>query len=430
MKIIFYLLTLSISVFATTLDELTEYALQHSTEIKQSQAQIELSKLKRKESRVQQYGELDLLGNYTHYNTARTLAPLTPSTIGAGEPITTSKDLYYVGAHYTVPLFTGFAQTREVEINAIVKQMADAKMKLTKEQLVYNVRSLYLSILAQQEMLQAQISYHKALTTLRKQIAYAVKLGKKATIDLLKAKSNEQSAQTQVDMLKNSIEITKATLSSLVGKKVKKLTSLPIEITKPHYSIETLYTDAAALTKVQVEDMALQKADKRIQKSEASKLPQVNFSISAGNNYGEDLKTDEWDNETLWQAGVQAKWNILDFGKRDLSVQQAKIAKIQASIKKEQTLLDLRKQLIEAISKIKQNYAQYLGNATQLKLGAKSEKIEKVRYENGVSTLNDLLLAKSQTQMTRAKMIESHYNYQKSRYYLEYLLEKGVQNEK
>ncbi len=430
MKIIFYLLILSIHAFASTLDELTEYALQQSSTIKQSQAQIALSKLKQQESRAQRYGELNLIGDYTHYNTARTLAPLTPTAVSAGVPITTSKDIYYGGANYAVALFTGFSQTRQIEISQIAKEMADVKMRLTKEQLVYNVRSLYLSILAQEEILQAKISYYKALSILRKQIAYEVKLGKKATIDLLKAKSNEQAAQTDVEVLKSSINITKATLSSLVGKQIEQLTPLKIDVTKPNYGVDSLYAKIKTLAKVQIEDMAVRKADKSIQKSKSSNLPQVHLSISAGKNYGEDLKIEEWDNETLWQAGVQAKWNILDFGKRNLSVQQAKIAKIDAILKKEQTLLDLRKLLTEAISKIEQNYAQYLGNVSQVALGEKSQKIEEVRYKNGISTLNDLLLAKSQTQLTQAKMIESRYNYQKSKYYLEYLLEKGAENEK
>jgi outer membrane protein TolC len=172
--------------------------------------------------------------------------------------------------------------------------------------------------------------------------------------------------------------------------------------------------------------MALRKADKVISKSQALKLPQVNFSSFVGKNYGQDLATDNWDNETLWQAGINVKWNLVDFGKRDLAVQQAKIEKMEAIFNKEQTLLDLRKLLTQGISKVKQSYAKYMGNKVQFRLSQKSEKIEQVRYENDVSTLNDLLLVKGQTQLIRAKVIESKYNYQKSKYYLDYLLEKGV----
>jgi len=427
MRYMMYVVMMGLPLFATTLEQVTEYAVQNSTVIKQSRAQSDLSELKRKESKVQQYGELNLVGDYTHYNTARTLAPLTPNTIGAGTPITTSKDIFYTGVSYAVPLFTGFAQTRQIEISTIAKQMADAKMKLTKEQLVYNVRSLYLSILAQEQILHAQREFTAALQTLAKQIAYEVKLGKKAKIDLFKAQSNAQSSQTQVEVLKNNIAITKATLSSLVGKEIKHLSGVKIKISKPSYSINRLYGEISQLTRVEMEEMSLRKADKTIEKSESAKLPQVNFSGFVGKNYGEDLATNDWDDETLWQAGVNVKWNLVDFGKRDLGVQQAKIAKMEATFQKEQTLLDLKKLLTEAVAKIKQSYAEYLGNSAQLKLSSKSEKIEKVRYNNDVSTLNDLLLAKGQTQLARAKVIESKYNYQKSKYYLDYLLEKGVE---
>jgi outer membrane protein TolC len=262
---------------------------------------------------------------------------------------------------------------------------------------------------------------------LAKQIAYEVELGKKAKIDLFKAQSNAQASQTQVEVLKNNIDITKATLSSLVGKEVKKLSTVKIKVKKPNYSVNRLYGEVSQLAKVEMEEMSLRKADKTIAKSESSQLPQVNFSGFVGKNYGEDLATNEWDDETLWQAGVNVKWNLVDFGKRDLGVQQAKIAKMEATFQKEQTLLDLKKLLTEAVAKIKQSYAEYLGNSTQLKLSKKSEKIEEVRYNNDVSTLNDLLLAKGQTQLARAKVIESKYNYQKSKYYLDYLLERGVE---
>lgn len=422
-----YALLFGLSLFASTLNEVTAYALKHSTVVKISQEQISLLELKRKESKVQQYGELNLVGDYTHYNTARTLAPLTPTAISTGTPITTSQDIYYAGASYTVPLFTGFAQTRQIEINNIAKEMSQAKLKLTKEQLVYNIRSLYLSILAQEQILKAQGSYTTALRTLSKQIAYEVQLGKKAKIDLLKAESNTQASQTQMEVLQNNIEMTKATLSALVGKKITHLQSLHIRVTKPHYSLKKLYAQASQLSKVKVEEMALRKADKVIAKSQASKLPQVNFSGFVGKNYGQDLVSNDWDNETLWQAGVNVKWNLVDFGKRNLSVQQAKIAKMEATFKKEQTLLDLKKLLTQGVAKVKQSYAEYLGNSAQEKLSLKSEKIEEVRYRNDVSTLNDLLLAKGQTQLARAKVIESRYNYQKSKYYLTYLLEKGVE---
>ncbi len=426
MSRILYIFLFTVPLFSSTLNGLIQYATQHSTVVKQSQAQIERAYIKREESRVQQYGSLDLVGDYTHYNTPRTLAPLTPTAIGAGVPITTTQDLFSAGITYNVPLFTGFAQTRQIEIDDIASQMSRAKARLTKEQLVYNIRSLYLSVLAQKEILNAQRTYTHALKKLTKQIAYEVKVGKKAKIDLFKAQSDAQASQTQQEILSANIEMTKATLSALVGKKIEELTPLAIKIQKPSYSVSKLYAQVSGLVKVEMDTMALRKADKAIAKSKSTKLPQMNFSSYVGKNYGEDLVSNEWDNETLWQVGVNVKWNLVDFAKRDLGVQQAKIAKMEATFKKEQTLLDLRKLLTQGVEKIKQSYAEYRGNSTQLRLSKKSEQIEKVRYENDAATLNDLLLAKGKRQLAQAKLIESRYNYKKSIYYLDYLLERGV----
>ena len=417
---------LTAPLFGSSLNGLIEYATVHSTIAKQTQTQIDLAQMKRDESKANQYGSVDFAVDATRFNIARTLIPLTPAVISSGQYVTTVENLFSTGFVYNVPLFTGFAQTRQIEIDDIGTQMSQAKAKLTKEQLVYNIRSLYLSILAQQEILKAQKSYTKALQKLSEQITYEVEVGKKAKIDLFKAQSDAQASQTQQEVLTSHIEMTKATLSALVGKKVSTVSPLNIKVKKPHYSVDRLYEKASGLAKVEMENMTLRKVDKMIAKREASNLPQVNLSSYAGKNYGIDVQSDDWDDETLWQVGVNVRWNILDFGKRDAGVQQAKIAKMEASFKKEQTLLDLRKLLTQGVEKVKQSYSEYLGNSAQLRLSKKSEKIEKVRYKNDVATLNDLLLAQGKRQLAQAKLIESKYNYKKSIYYIDYLLEQGI----
>jgi outer membrane protein TolC len=106
--------------------------------------------------------------------------------------------------------------------------------------------------------------------------------------------------------------------------------------------------------------------------------------------------------------------------------QQAKIMQMKSKIDYEQTLLELHRSLIEGFEKLKQSYATYQSNIQQLDLAKESEKIESVRYQNDVSTLNDLLYAKSKTNLATAKLIESKYNYQKGNYYMDYLLERGA----
>ena len=394
--------------------------------MKQVHSQLQRAQLQKRQSRLEQYGEINVLGDYTHYNIERTLAPLVPSAISSGSPVVTSKDIFSLGLSYNVPLFTGFAQTRQLEIDTLSQEMAKAKLTLTREELVYNIRSLYLSVLAQQEIHKAQHFYTKALKTLSKKIAYEVTLGKKAKIDLLKAQSDLASAKTQEALFLSNIKTTKATLSSLVGKKVTTLKTMHINVQEPHDDISTYLLKYQHLAKVKVEDMEIKKAEKMISKSKASQLPQVSLNSYTGKNYAEDVKTHNNEDENIWQVGVHVNYNLIDFGKRDTAVQKVAIAKLEAALKKEQLLLDLKKSLIQAIEKVKQDYITYQGHKIQVRLNKKSQKIEQVRYNEEVSTLNDLLLAKGKRWLAQAKMIESKYNYQKSIYYIDYLMERGT----
>ena len=425
MKYIFSFILVTTVLLGSNLDELIEYSVKNSTIIKQSEIEQELSKLKKQESKVTQYGEVNIVGDITHYNEPRTLAPLTPAVMASGLPITTTKDIFSLGLSYSVPLFTGYAQTIQIEMDEISKSVSAVKLKLTKEQLIYNIRSLYISILTQKEILKAQQEYSNALFDLKKQIQNEVKFGKKADIDLLKSKADLQSSKTKETILKSNIEILKASLSSLVGKSIKKVDGIDIQIKEPNFEIVNLYKNIVNLSKVKIDDMSIQKAEKVISKSKSSKLPQINLNSYIGRNYGNDIGVNGWDDETIVQVGLSIRYSLFDFGKRDIGVQKAEISKIEAKLKKEQTLLDLKRDILEATQKVKQSYANYSGNKIELELTKKSEKIENVRYKNGVSTLNDLLLAKSKTEFALSKMIQSKYDYQKNIYYLDYVLEKG-----
>lgn len=435
MKKILYLsifILMSSSASAQSLNSLINYAMKNSTVVKQSKAQMELAKTQRKESHASQFGSIDLVGSYTHYNLPRTLAPLTPGSIltnPAAVPTTTN--LFGTGVTYTVPLFTGFAQTRQVEMDAIASQLSKSKLSLTKEQLAYNVASLYLSILALQDMSKAQESYVVALRKLKNIIQKEVSFGKKAQIDLLKAESDLYGNLSYLEVLKGNIAITKASLASLVGlNHVGQIKSIKVSVKKPNYSINKLVNEASHLSKMHIADLNIKKANKGIQKSESSLYPQVSLDSYYGYSYGENDGSNplpgDFNSEKNWQVGVNAKWTVFDFGKNDAATQKAKIAKMQATFDKQQTLLDLRKSLTEAVEHMKQEYSNYQGNLKQYALTTKSEKIERVRYQSGVSTINDLLYASSQTQISRAKLIESKYNYQKGKFYMDYLLERGV----
>jgi len=414
-------------LFGSSLPALISYGLKHSPAIQVAKAQTRLSRLSREASKAARYGELNLVGDYTHYNIERTLAPLPPGATASATPITTTKDMYSLGLTYAVPLFTGGAQARQIEIDQIANTMAEGSLKLTKAQLTYNIRTLYLSILSLQEILYAQRTHTQALQALEKQIAKEVAVGRKAAIEQYKSQADITASSTQEEILGATIKITKATLGALIGKSVSKISPLQFSVKKPRYSIKNLLKKVSGLTRLKLERLQTQKAQKAIQKAAAASMPQVSLNAYAGRNFGADIHSDSWDSEDLWQISIKGQYNLVDFGKRAINEEKARVALLQSRLHLQQVALDIKKQLLQAVQKIKLSYASYRGNQAQYRLSKKSAQIEKERYESGASTLNDLLLAQSKVQFARSKVIQSRYDYKKNQYYLDYILEKGIQ---
>ncbi len=418
-----YTLLLAIPLSATTLPELIESGLTHNSLIKKTELQIELMESKKLESQAKRFGEVDMVGSYTHYNLPRTLAPIVPSALSPESSVDTTEDLFTTGIQYSVPLFTGGALEQQVSIDNLATKVSQSKKKLSREELIYNIRSLYLSALSLQELQRSQEQYVVALEELKEKIRYGVDLGKRAKIELLKANNDLTQAIGNVSKTKSSLKMLKNTLSALTHyDNISELEHLEVEPTSINETIEENNLDQ--LERFRLQELEIRKGDKMIKKVKASQKPQVALNAYAGYNYDLD-QIDPFENEQLWQVAINAKWNLFDFGSTSAKVQQAKIAKLQAITAKEATTEGFKKLFAKAQSEIETGLANYETTRSQYTLLQESETIEQARYDAGVATLNDLLLAKSKTELAKSQMIQSKYAYQNGVFYLDYLLERG-----
>jgi outer membrane protein TolC len=427
LKILYPMLLFSPVVFAMSIQECVNKALDNNPDIKKQELNYKLNRLNYEESSSKDYGKFNAVGSYTHYNLPRTLVPLTPASIFSDPTaVATTKDLMSLGVTYDVVLFTGFAQKRSLEISSLQKEMAQAKIKLGREQLIYNVKSLYINILALKSQEEAQEKYIQALHSLHKNIQDEVKLGKKSKLEELKSAAFLEDAKNIKSKLHSNITILKASLTSLMNvENIGTLKSMDITLDKRDIQEPSL----DELERFKISSIEIQKSNKTVQKSESAYYPQVGLSGYYGQNFGPNddtnKNTGDWHNEELWQAGVNLKWNIYDFGGRDAASQKAKIQALNAKLEDSKTRLEFTKLLTQAQSKIDSALQSYKSAKAQLALVSQTEKIEQIRFDNGASDINDLLIAKSKTQLLKSQLISTKYQYQIENFYLQYLLEQG-----
>ncbi len=408
-------LVLTMPLLALTLDEAVHTALQKNPDINIVRSNIVLQKHSVEQTQAVQFGKLDAVGSYTHYNVPRTLKPLVPPI---SSEVPNTQNLYSVGLTYNVSLFTGFREQSDIDISKLSEVMANSTLRISSHQLAYNVKSIYLKILASQALLQAQASYFKAINELHKNIVLEVKLGKKAKIDALKSASNIEEIKLQIIKIESNIKVLKATLAQVMGvEDVDDLKQVNIKEIAVERDVNAFKESIEGLDRYQSVAINEKRAQKAYDKASSSYYPQVMFNSYYGQNFGSGS------DENLWQAGVTANWTLFDFGNRSAQTQSADITKMQAKLNSSKMKLQMKKEFIEAVTNVEASLQNIKSNQAEVALIDETQQIEQVRYDSGVIELNDLLVAKAKYLLAQSKLIETKFGYQDALFYLEYLRE-------
>lgn len=422
------------SIHAFTIEDAVSIALKNNLNLQTQQIDQTFSQTDLKEKKSQNFGRIDFISSYNHYNSPRTLVPMTPALISGGSSnIATTEDLFVTGIIYEIPLFTGFAQKHSIEISSIQKEITKSLTKLSREKLIYNVKTIYVNILALQSQKEAQYSYITALQGIYNLIVQEVKLGKRARVDQLKAAAEVENAKAQLSQINGNIKIVRATLATLLNiETVPLLEKIEIDVT-PDEKNEYQY-DIQDLEQYRAKKLTIEKNEELILKTKAALFPQIAFNAFYGQNYGPNDSSNsndgDWENKEVWQTGFNLRWNIFDFGSKKATIQKAKIRKQQSLIEKRNTESEIKKSMIKAKTEIAIAVNRYSSAKTEFAMTQEMEGIEQIRFDNGAISINDLLYARARNQQSLSRYINACFNYQNAQFYLDYLLENGEKNEK
>ncbi len=428
---LFSIILLTGTSHGLTLEECVNMALNNNPDLQKQALNQRAASSYVEELQSQNFGKISAIASYTHYNLPRTLVPMTPAAMFTDPTgVATTEDLSFAGISYEVPLFTGFAQSSSIEVANLQHQMSKVAFKLSREQLIYNVKSLYTTILSLQSQEEAQEAYIKALKQLYDDIILQMQLGKRARVDQLKAATDLERARAQKAHIVSSLTIVRATLASLLNvATLSDLEEIPLAVEPTGPKMSSFSQRIKELQRYHSAELEVLKSEKLIKQSEAALYPQLTFNAFYGQNFGpndnSNPSSNDWQNEEVWQAGLTLKWDIIDFGKRSSSRQRADITRQQSLRERLKTELDLRRDFTEAVTRINASVTDYNSARTELALTRETESIEQIRFDKGAADLNDLLQAKARNQLALSRFINAGYTYKNAGFYLDYLLERG-----
>ncbi len=401
-KILGLLLILSSSVFAReiTLDQAIQMALENSKEIKISEKDVEVSKLKVGIAFKDALPSVVYSGTYTRGEYERKMY-----RHGWEENQVERKGGYTQTISISQPIFQGGAVLGGIKGAQAYKNISNLLYMGERRDVRLETILNYSNIVKYEKDLEALESSHKELKARYEKQKAQLDLRLITKTDILKTEYSMLEVESQIIGTKNRIEIEKEKLrikTGLVNDKnievveftVPENLSRNIDFAKDKH--QALTESIGALTAKYYVDAA--DASKMI--SRADMLPKVNAFASYGTS--ERTKYNPTIDEAEWRGGVQVTWNVFEFGKNYDSYRVASITKEQEELREKSSKDNIGVNVTDAYLELIRMEKERSSKERAMEAAVENFKMDQERYDAGLISTVDFLL--SETQMREAKV--------------------------
>jgi len=384
-----------------SLKEAISIATSKSNEATLSNIKVNTSKLEMETMKNNQYPNMTISGQFSQLTNANVDSNLNSgnSSSEKSDPIKVSQ-LFLGQANVSMPLFNGFKLKNSISVSENLYKAETFSSTHTKEQLAIYVVGLFAKLYQSQEMATLVAENLKSAQQRTKDFSAMVDNGLMARNDLLKAQLQESNIQLSLDSANKNVNVINYQLITLL--------QLP-EDTKVEIDIESIKNDMVKNRSIaqngQRSDLEAlnfqQKASEDgIKIAKSSYYPSLSL---VGGYIAFDLK-DVIKVSNAMNVGVGLSYDLASIFKNGKEV---KLAKSKAEQTKTAVSI-LTDKIKEETQEAQENYNLSLKQNAVYTLAAEQAtenyRIVKDKYDNSLSTTNDLLEADVQQLQTKINL--------------------------
>lgn len=390
--------TLSDSSEKPTLELYIKKAVANNPGIKYKSFKIKEANAQRNKSASQKWPTLRGIGSYTRYSDTQRMAP--PRRLDY--PLIFADNVLSWNLLISMPLFTGGRIRNEIQAMELLQQSSEYGFVYTRQELVFNVTSVYYSIIKQRKIIES-LDFSK--TTLEKhltRIEQLIQAKKAASLDKLRLEVRLATIDQKTEQEKNVLAIQHRYLANLMGIKEidfsisqqgeLKVTELEIDLNE---CINNAYTKRADYLAVQKKVGA---QAKRLKATYATFWPSISIygSYGAKKAIGSYIKPPGVNGlEDIGQLGFLLEIPFFEGGKIRANVQEhkAKLAMLQE--RQRELELKIRLEVESAVYNLTSTKKRILVTEKAIEQADESLRIEIEKYNLGKGSITDILDAES-----------------------------------
>jgi outer membrane protein len=302
-------------------------------------------------------------------------------------------------------LFTGGRLISEIEATELLQAASEHRLARSQQELVFNVSSVFYSILAQRHVIESLDFSQDALEEHLHRIVALIQTGKAAKVDQLRTEVRIADLAQQLVAEHNVLAIQERVLANLMGISHQSDAST-VEVSDGDLAIDT--------TTVQSVDTGMAKAStrrgdylaaraaleaqaKRVDAARAEHWPTVAVQGSYGGRWAAGRVDDNGDQsfDDVGSVGVVVEMPVFEGGRIGARIRQerAKLGALQERLRK----LELQMRLDVETSLLNMSSSLHRVKATDktIEQARESLRIEREKYEQGKGAITDVLDAQS-----------------------------------
>lgn len=280
---------------------------------------------------------------------------------------------------------------RQLELG---KKIAEQKVRLTRHEVVKQVRQAYYSILQTQSSLDAVEQSLALLRDLSTQTVHYVKVGTAIDGDLLNVRARLAQVEYEKTALLGPLAAAKEQLNHLLGRPLEEdfRVSPAVEADWAPDLAEARAKAVASRPDIEQARLILQQADLDRQKKQSEFIPDVSLSVS----YYSAFNTSSSLPRHVAIAGVQASWEVFDWGRKKSELAQKSKSIQEAALALKDVEDQIRLEVGSAYRKVQEARSMLAASRAALESAAEHARLAGVRYRASVALFNTVLEAQSE----------------------------------
>jgi outer membrane protein TolC len=397
-----------------TLKQTIENALRANIELKVSKDGTQAALSAKKSQRTQFYPTFNLAYQYQRFD-----EETESEIVGLARAL----NQYNLSATVTQPLFTGFSLHHQYKIASLGLDTAKIYEKLTRQNIIFEARKTYFSLLKAQKLLKVSQEAVVNLEAQREVAENFYKVGMTPLNDLLKVEVSLANTRQNLITAKNDLEIAKSDFNTLLRRPISAEVMVQDILDYSPFENDLDYCLSVAeenRLEIRIADKAIEVSKNEVALGKKDYYPSVNIE-------GTYFRLgDEWDvsggegigDPNGWKVAAVASWNFWEWGRTSYNVKEKMSRLSQAKYQKEEVRDNIRLEVKQAYLKNKESEKNIITIQKAIEQAKENFRINEERYKGQMATSTDVLDAQVLLSITMTNYYNALYDFKISKAFL------------